>query len=354
MRVAVTGASGNIGVRLVERLLRDDRVNEVVALARRPPEQEGRARVRWAPVDLGDDAAPALLTRVVADADVVVHLAWLLQPSHQPGVMERTNITGTAHLLRAVEQAGVGAVVHASSVGVYSPGPNKVRRVDESWPTLGIPDSLYSAHKVRVERMLDTFERDHPGVRVARVRPAIVLQREAAAEQARYFLAPLVPTRLVRRALLPVLPLPDRVVTQVVHAADIADLFALAVLNPDARGAYNGADEPVLDPAALGRALHARRLRVPEALLRAVVEVSWRLRLQPTDRGWVELGLRSPLLDTRRARAELGWVPAHDAAATLLEAVEGMADGAGGPTPVLVGVGRPLRHALRLLRGRAA
>lgn len=354
MRIAVTGASGNVGVRLVERLLSEPSVTGVVALARRPPADERRERVRWAAVDLGADDALTTLTSALAGVDAVVHLAWLIQPSHRPRQMERTNVTGTATLLRALAAADVGALVLASSVGAYSPGPDKTTLVDESWPTDGIPGSLYSEHKSRVERLVDAFEREHADVRVARVRPAIVLQREAGAEQARYFLGPLVPAHLLRRSLLPVVPLPDRLVTQVVHAADIADLFARAALSRDARGAYNGATEPVLDPEGFGRVLHARRVRVPEAFVRALVELSWRLRLIPTDRGWVELGLRSPLMDASRARGELGWAPAHDAASTVLEALEGVAAGAGGGTPRLAGAARPVQDLYRALRRRAA
>ena len=38
-------------------------------------------------------------------------------------------------------------------------GP-KDRRVDESWPTTGIPTSFYSRHKAEVERLLDRFEEE--------------------------------------------------------------------------------------------------------------------------------------------------------------------------------------------------
>jgi len=350
MRIAVTGATGNIGVRLVERLLGEAGVEQVVGLARRPPAEETRPRVRWVSLDLGGDDAPAVLTRELAGVDVVVHLAWLIQPSHRPGLMRRANVTGSSHLLRAVEQAGVPALVHASSLGAYSPGPK--RPVDESWATGGVPGSLYSAHKVEVERLLDTFQAGHPGVRVVRIRPTVVAQQEAAAEQARYFLGPLVPRALVRRSLLPVLPVPDGLTIQLVHAADIADLFARAALEPSARGAYNGAAEPPLDPETLAGTLRARRVRVPAAALRAVVELSWRAHLQPTDRGWIELALRSPLLDSSRAREELGWAPTHAGTAVLLEALEGVSQGSGAPTPVLRAAVRPVRRLADGLRGR--
>ena len=354
MRIAVTGASGNVGVRLVERLLTEPGVTEVVGIARRPP-QETRDRVRWVAADIGADDAPATLTRAFEGADAVVHLAFLIQPSHQPGLMHQVNVVGSGHVLRAVEQAVVPALVVASSLGAYSPGPK--RPVPESWPTGGVPGSLYSEHKVALERSLDRFESGHPGVRVVRIRPTVVAQRDAAAEQARYFLGPLVPRALVRRSLLPVVPLPDGLSLQLVHAADIADLFARAVLDPSATGAYNGAADPVLDPETLARTLHARRVRVPAGAVRALVDLTWRLHLQPTDRGWVELGLRSPLLDSTRAREELGWAPVHAGTSVLLEALEGVSAGAGTGTPVLRpalsalgGLGGPLRGVSRRAR----
>ena len=80
------------------------------------------------------------------------------------------------------------ALVYASSVGAYSPGP-KDRRVDESWPTAGIESSFYSRHKAEVERLLDRFERETPSVRVVRLRPALIFKREAASGIRRLFAA---------------------------------------------------------------------------------------------------------------------------------------------------------------------
>lgn len=102
---------------------------------------------------------------------------------------EATNVDGTARMLAAAAAAGVGAVVVASSVGAYSPGP-KDRAVDESWPTEGIPSSAYSRQKARVERLLDAFEADQPDVRIVRIRPGLVFQGSAGSEIARYLEPP--------------------------------------------------------------------------------------------------------------------------------------------------------------------
>ena len=104
------------------------------------------------------------------------------------------------------------------------------RRVDESWSTGGIPTSIYSRHKVRLEGMLDAFETEVPDTRVVRIRPGVVVQGRAASEQARYFLGPFVPMPLLRRGLLPVVPALPRLAMQVVHTDDVAAAFAAATV----------------------------------------------------------------------------------------------------------------------------
>ena len=334
MRIVVTGATGNVGSQLLPQLLDTAEVSSVVGLARRLPTSPD-PRVEWHAADVAEtDLVPLL-----RGADVVVHLAWLLQPAHDPDEMRRVNVQGTQRVVDAVAEAGVPVLVHASSVGAYSPGPPKTSlgrspRVTEDHPTGGISTSVYSRHKAAAERMLDVFETEHPERRVVRLRPGVVLQAAAASELARYFLGPFVPQSLVRRGLLPVVPAVDRLAFQVVHAADMARAYVLACTRP-VTGAFNIATEPVLDPGTLASILGARQVPVPAAVARAVVDLTWRLHLQPTDPGWVDIGRQTPLLDTTRARTELGWTPQHDAAQALLETVDAMAAGQGGGSPVL-------------------
>jgi UDP-glucose 4-epimerase len=95
------------------------------------------------------------------------------------------------------------------------------------------------------------------------------------------------------------------------------------------------AADPVLDPPELARILGARTIPVPARALRAAADLTWRLHLQPTSPGWVDMGLGVPLMDTSRARNELGWTPRHTAAEALLELIDGMREGAGSDTPPL-------------------
>jgi UDP-glucose 4-epimerase len=326
MRVVVIGATGNIGTSVLAALTADASVSSIAAVARRPA---ANADVEWHALDVTCDD----LDRVMQGAGAVICLSWLIQPSRDLERVRATNVDGSRRVFEAAGRAGVPALLYSSSVGAYSPGP-KDRAVDESWPTGGIDSSFYSRHKAEVEDILDGFESEHEEMRVVRMRPGLVFKREAASEIRRLFAGPFLPSPLVRRRLIPVVPKSDRLRFQAVHSLDVGEAFRLAVHAP-VRGAFNLAAEPVLDGDELGDLLGARPTRVHPGLLRAAADLSWRLRLQPSPPGWVDMALGVPIMSTARARDELGWTPRHSSRDALLELLAGMRDGAGADTPRL-------------------
>lgn len=141
----------------------------------------------------------------------------------------------------------------------------------------------------------------------------------------------------------------ERLKFQAVHAQDVAAAFAAAAVRP-VRGAFNVAAEPPVDAAMLARVFSARQVGVPAAMLRALVATSWRLHLQPTPAEWLDLGLGVPVMDTARARTELGWAPRHDAESALRELIVGMRSGAGADTPPMSPLEPPARRVLTAMR----
>jgi nucleoside-diphosphate-sugar epimerase len=352
MRIVIVGASGNAGTALLRRLGTEPDV-EAVGVVRRPPPADAGAPydgVEWHPLDIGAPSAAGELAAVFAGAAAVIHLAWQIQPSHDQAQLRRTNVDGSRAVIDAVVAAGVPALLFASSVGAYAPGP-KDSFVDETWPATGVPGSSYSRDKATVEALLDTLEADHPAVRVVRLRPGLIFQRDVGTEISRYFVGPFAPVRLLRFGRLPLVPDNAALRVQAVHADDVADAFARAALG-DARGAFNIVAGPVLTPGSIAANFHGRTVGVPGVVLRTLADLSWRGRLQPVDAGWVDLALNAPLLDAGRAHRELGWQPRVDALTALTELLDGMARRAHTASPPL-SAQAPLPGRLwGLLRGR--
>ena len=328
MRVAVTGATGNVGTSVLAALAAEPAVTSIVGIARRAP-TVALPKVEWRVADVvRDDLRP-----LFAGVDAVVHLTWIVQPNHREADLRAVNVGGSRRVHEAVAAAGVPVLVHASAFGAYAGGAGD-RPVDESWPTDGIPGSWYSRQKAEVERSLDAFAEHHPQVRVVRFRSALILKREAGAQAHRLYGGPLLPRALVRPGRVPAVPDVPGARIQAVHADDVGDAYRRAVVG-DVRGAFNLAADPVLTPASVAAAVHSRTVPVPARVMRALVTTSWVLRAQPTSPDWLDLMIDPPLLDTTRARTELSWAPAHSATDALCEFLEGIADGAGGATPPL-------------------
>lgn len=331
MRIAITGASGNVGTALVRALTSHG--HEVVGIARRPPRSPSPyARATWHAIDLSAADAGPLLAAAFRGVDAVVHLAWAFQPTHDRAYTERLDVGGTEKVVAAALGVGVPHLVHQSSLGVYSPAPSDDRPVTETWARRGIASSPYSRHKVSAEDLLDRVVIEHPSLTVARTRPVLIGQRTSGSGLLRYAVPAIVPAAALKR--VPLLPVDGRLRLQFVHADDVATAIRLIVEQRRA-GAFNLAAEGIVRVAALAEALGGRHLHVPLPLVRRAADLSWRAHLQQVDVGWLDMAYGVPLLDSTRARVELGWSPRHTAAEVLAEVLGGMREAAADDTPIL-------------------
>jgi len=339
-RIAVTGASGNVGTALLRAVTDAD--YEVVGIARRQPTpQDVYRHVEWHQLDVADNDAEAKLRNIFRDVDCVVHLAWGFQPTRNARYLYEVGIRGTSAVLGAADGAGVPHLVHMSSLGAYAPG-RYGEKVDESWSTAGVCTSTYSRAKSAAENLLDDYEATHTdGVGITRLRPGLILQRNAAAGLRRYTLPAYIDPGWLR--WLPVLPLDRSFKVSMVHADDVADACVRAI-ERRALGPFNLAAEPPVTRDDIADALGAKAIHVPAGLLGPLVQATWRARLQPIDRGWLDMAFSAPLLATDRARQELGWTPRWSSLDAFADLIDGLLHDKGMPSPVLWP--RSLRTAL--------
>jgi nucleoside-diphosphate-sugar epimerase len=351
MRVIVTGATGNLGTSVLDELSRNPEVQEIVGLARRGASVD-LPKVTWSQVEIATDNLHAHF----AGADAIIHLAWEIRPSHRTETLHAVNVAGSKRVFDAAIHANVKTVIHASSVGAYSPGPKLP--VDESHPVNGLPTNTYSQHKAAVEHCIDDMERKHPYTRFVRVRPGLMFKRESAEHIRRVFLGSIYPITALRRRPLPLLPNVPGLILNAVHASDVARAINTA-LQRDVRGAFNLAADPPLDIPTMAKIANAFTVPMPAAVLRGLAGFAWHAHVQPTEPSWIDLALQLPLLDCSRAKRELDWEPRVSAEAAFAELIDGMRTGGHFATPPLerakhVPIQTGIRNGMKLLRTRRA
>jgi nucleoside-diphosphate-sugar epimerase len=323
LTVAVTGPTGEIGKPFVNALEATAEVARVLAMARRPfdPRQLGWSKTEYRQGDILDRAA---VDALVAGADVVVHLAFIVVEA--TAASYDINIAGSRNVFAATREAGAARLVYTSSVAAY--GYYDVGGLlTEDMPTRGTERHAYSHQKAEVERVLrDALAGADTDAYV--FRPCIVAGPLAPAlvnnlPYVRYGQKVPAAARALARRIPGVKPvLPDHGVRiQLVHHDDVADALVLAVLGKGAPGVYNLAGEGTIRPRDIARELGWRWVPVPKQAVDVTAEAVARVPALEVQAGWLE-ALRTPMLmDCSRARGELGWRPRYDTRQALREVV---------------------------------
>jgi UDP-glucose 4-epimerase len=323
LTVAVTGPTGEIGTSAVAALERHPAVQRVVGMARRPfdPAAHGWSKTEYRRGDILDRAA---VDALVADADVVVHLAYLIMGSREES--RRINLAGTRNVFEATVAAPRPTrLVYTSSVAAYGYHPDNPVPLTEDVPTRGSKEHYYSEQKAECEAVLRELTAGR-NLEVYVLRPCVVAGPRATA------LADSMPWRKLSERLpavlrsaagavqgrLPLMPDPG-IPLQLVHHDDVADAIALAATGAGRPGAYNLAADGEISLSEVAKATGARSIRVPRAAATAVSAVLARLPMVPAGAEWMHVGRSSVVMDTARAKHVLGWQPQHTSRQTLDE-----------------------------------
>ncbi len=315
--VAVTGPTGDIGISAVHALERHPDVERVVGMARRPfdPAAHGWTKSEYRQGDILDrDAVDAL----VADADIVVHLAFIIMGSREESA--RVNLAGTRNVFEAtVASPRARRLVYTSSVAAYGYHADNPVPITEDVPTRGSAEHYYSEQKAACEAALTEITAGTP-LEVFVLRPCIVAgpKAPALAEAMPWNQLPDVVRKVSQAVPLLKPPFPDPgTPVQLVHHDDVAAAIALAATTSAPPGAYNLAGDGLLSMSDVAEALGARPVPVPRIAVSAASQVMARLPFVPSALEWLHAGRTTVVMDTAKARSQLGWTPEYTAAETL-------------------------------------
>ncbi len=325
LTVAVTGPTGEMGQAFIRALERTKGVARVIGMARSDfdPAEHGWKKTEYRRGDVLDRAS---LEGLVAEADVVVHLAFIIHGSLEES--RRVNLDGSRNVFEAAVAAGVKRLVYTSSVAAYGFHKDNPPLLREEDPARGTEAHQYSAQKAEVEALLAEIVAG-TATETYVLRPCIVAGPDAPLliEKMPYTqLSGRLPGGVQRLLdgmpiLKPVLPDPG-IPFQIVHHDDVAQALKAAVLGRGAPGIYNLAGPGELTMKDLADELGWYSIPVPEIAVDAAAEIIARLSFLPAEAQWVN-ALREPvMMDTTKAHRELGWRPKHDARSTVRATIE--------------------------------
>ena len=317
LTVAVTGPTGEIGISAVTALEREPSVETIVGMARRPfdPAAHGWTKTTYRQGDILDrDAVDGL----VADADVVIHLAFIIMGSR--GKSARINLRGTRNVFEATVAAPRSRrLVYTSSVAAYGYHSDNPVPITEDVPPRGSPEHYYSQQKAACEAALTEIT-EGSSLEVFVLRPCIVAGPDAPA------LADAMPSNKLPapvRTLAKALPVLKPVVPdpgfplQLVHHDDVAAAIVLAAVAAVPPGAYNIAGDGLVTVSDVAKALGGRPVRVPAAAASAASAAFSRLPFVPSALEWLHVARTSVVMDTSKAKRDLGWQSTYTSAETL-------------------------------------
>src|SRR3954447_18724653 len=324
LTVAITGPTGDIGRALLRQLDKAPDVDRIVGMARRPfnPGELGLEKTEYRQGDILDAESTAAL---VEDADVLVHLAFVIFGSHDE--TRRVNLEGTRNVFEAATSAGLTRFVYTSSVAAYGFHDENPQPLTEEVVPKGTDDFYYSAQKAELERELHRMV-DDSDVDAYVFRPSIVAGGDALmiirAIMDQLQLGGRLPqiTTFLNSVpfLKPVLPDPGTPF-QLVHQDDVAQALVASITGRGEPGIYNLAGEGTISFGDFASALGWYSVPIPNFAVDVTAEVIARVPFMPSEFQWINAARVPVLMDTQKAREKLGWDPAYDTRETLLDTV---------------------------------
>jgi len=299
LRIALTGASGDLGALLLPRLLADPRVERVLVLDLARPHGE---RIAFHRVDLTRHDAEAELVEALTEepVDALFHLAFRMGRGKSVSLAHELEVSGTMSVLAAASRMKLPRLIIPSLTAAYGPRRGLPALLTEDAPLHGLARSRFVRDKVEVEEQVEAFSAANPDTRVFVLRFAPIVGPGQDNPVTRFLSSPVVPTLLGFDPLW-----------QALHEQDAVRALHLTLDAPTG-GTFNIVGADVAPFSALARAAGAVVLPLPPALLSTALGV-----FDAVGAGLVSLPLLEFLryavvADGRKAAETLGFVPAYE------------------------------------------
>ena len=298
MRYVITGGAGYIGSRLVDFLSRRGDTEKIVVCDVAAP-RGYVPKTEFERVDVRDrDGVRAKLER--AKPDALVHLAFILNPSHDEALMYDIDVNGTHNVLEAAAAAGTQQVLVTSSSVAYGAFPHNPVPLTEEDPVRGVSAFSYARDKTESDRICQLWAAKYLERTMTIVRPCIVF-------------GPNVNNYLVRLwTKQPFAADPGTLDNdiQFVHEDDVVEAITELLVGRHG-GAFNVAGDGLMTSRECAEMIGSPIRRMPERAYRGLARTMWNVRLSEAPPGSVDFALYPWIVSNEKLKRETGWRPRH-------------------------------------------
>ena len=277
LRICITGASGYLARLLISKLSRDEKIKFILGVDAR---KSGFYKKNlYEHLEDGELILDPLFRDILIryKINMVVHLAWVFNPTHDTDYQYRVDVLGTQNVFRAARAARVNKIVYAGSTTAYGQRPRladsclyehiDAREIEQTAEGNGY---LYSKHKAIVDRWIrEEFDSVDANLKWVLIRGAIV-----AGHNTRNVVS--------QMASLPAMPMvagydPPM---QFISEDDMAEILYLSVVKP-IWGVFNAAADGAVLYSDIIKILGKTRMPLPAAILYPALKTLWSTHIIP-------------------------------------------------------------------------
>jgi UDP-glucose 4-epimerase len=304
VRYLITGGAGYIGSRLVDLLSRREETERIVICDLAPPAAY-RPKTEFERVDVRDREAVRRALQS-SGADALIHLAFILNPSHDEQLMYDVDVNGAHNVLEAAAAAGTQHVLVASSSTAYGAFPDNPVPLTEEDPVRGVSGFPYARHKTESDRLCQLWAAAHPDRVMTIVRPCIVF-------------GPSVDNYIVRLwTKVPFTADAGHLDTpiQFVHEDDVVEAMSALLLGRHA-GAFNVAGDGLMTLRDCAEIVNSPIRRMPLRAYRGLARAMWAARLSEAPPGQIDFALHPWVVSNEKLKDATGWSPRYTSRETF-------------------------------------
>ena len=263
MKLAITGAAGYFGRKIVQRLEENEEVDYILGISRRKFSHDFK-KLDYRRMDVRDKKLGGIFKEEGIDA--IIHLAFVLNPIHDEREMHDINIRGAKNVLEAAEYANVDKIVMTSSTMAYGAWPDNPEFLKEDSPLRGHLTYYYNKDKIEGEKLSMEFSRKNPDISMVILRPCLVI-------------GPSVEHFYAKLLNFPFLPLVDgeNPRMQFIHEDDVARAYEHFLFNGN--GIYNIVGRGTMRWKEIIEESGKKAISLPGKILYPSITLLWKLRL---------------------------------------------------------------------------